>query len=90
MGLNVIAYPNSVAKAISFKIDIVAGQLQLFGKRNGMDNSAGNRSHIGLSNVKDRIYYLCKGKIEIETAPGKGCVTTVVIPKYEEGDVEKC
>ena len=39
-----------------------------------------DRSHIGLSNLKQRLSLMCDGTLEIESAPGKGTLTRVRIP----------
>ena len=40
-----------------------------------------NKSHIGLSNVRERLGMMCGGKVDIYTADGKGTRVVVRIPK---------
>ena len=44
------------------------------------------RSHIGISNVRSRLDIMCHGTIDIVSAPGKGTVATIKIPKGEAAD----
>ncbi len=37
--------------------------------------------HIGLANVRERLSYVCKGELKIESVPGKGTVATIILPK---------
>lgn len=37
--------------------------------------------HIGIENVRNRIFLLCKGSIEIQSEPDKGTIATITIPK---------
>lgn len=41
------------------------------------------RSHVGLSNVRERLELICKGKLIIKSEIGKGTIATIVIPKEE-------
>ncbi|MBR1736931.1 MAG: histidine kinase [Firmicutes bacterium] len=46
-----------------------------------------NELHIGLDNVKKRLAFMVKGKLEIESVIGKGTKVTIHIPKsLSEGD----
>lgn len=50
----------------------------------GFDPSAPydtSRDHVGLSNVRSRLYSMCGGSLDIESSPGKGTVSTISIPK---------
>lgn len=40
-----------------------------------------SRTHIGIENVRRRLQYMCRGTLEIESAPGKGTVASIRIPK---------
>lgn len=40
-----------------------------------------SRSHIGLENVTNRLEYMCKGRLEVESVVGKGTTVVVLIPK---------
>lgn len=41
----------------------------------------GKRTHVGLSNVKQRLAAMCDGKLEIISVPGEGTTVTIKIPK---------
>ena len=47
-----------------------------------------NRAHIGLNNVKERLEYMCSGRLLIESRKGKGTVVIVRIPKSKEGKTD--
>lgn len=47
------------------------------------------RTHIGISNVKERIRILCGGSLNIESAPGKGTAATIMLPKDLQSGCEK-
>ena len=40
-----------------------------------------SRAHIGLNNVKERLAYMCRGSLLVESRKGNGTVVTVRIPK---------
>ncbi|MEG2908385.1 MAG: histidine kinase [Erysipelotrichaceae bacterium] len=42
------------------------------------------KTHIGIENVRERLWGMCKGTIFIESEIGKGTVVTIRIPKGEE------
>lgn len=39
------------------------------------------RTHIGIENVRRRLQYMCRGALDIESAPGKGTIASIRIPK---------
>ena len=39
------------------------------------------RSHIGITNVRDRLHEMCGGELLIDSEPGKGTRATILIPK---------
>ncbi|MCQ2080503.1 MAG: histidine kinase [Lachnospiraceae bacterium] len=39
------------------------------------------RSHVGMINVKERLKQMCNASMEIESSPGKGCRTEIIIPR---------
>lgn len=41
------------------------------------------RSHMGIANVRGRLETICRGRLLIESAPGKGTVATIELPKGE-------
>ena len=43
----------------------------------------GERSHIGIENVRQRLELICKGELFIESIPQKGTKVTVKVPFYE-------
>lgn len=45
------------------------------------------KSHVGIANVKKRLALMCEGTLEIESAPGKGCMVTIRIPKKKAGHI---
>ncbi|MDO4540040.1 MAG: histidine kinase [Syntrophomonadaceae bacterium] len=42
---------------------------------------ADGRTHIGVSNVRDRLAAMCHGSLSIESSPGAGTTATIMIPK---------
>lgn len=40
-----------------------------------------SRSHIGITNVRERLAALCRGQLTIESTPGVGTTATITIPK---------
>ena len=42
------------------------------------------RSHIGLSNVRQRLRRISGGDLQIESAPGQGCRATILLPKVRD------
>lgn len=51
---------------------------------------ADGRSHIGISNVKSRLEIMCRGTLEIVSAPGKGTTAFIKIPKGGVSDEHNC
>ncbi len=56
------------------------------------DNGAGfdpsvkpsdDRSHVGLENTRERLKIMCGGTMEVQSAPGKGTVVTITVPKNQ-------
>ena len=49
------------------------------------DNALGDgeRSHIGLQNVRERLDLVCGGKLLLHSEPGAGVTATIVIPKEQ-------
>ena len=43
------------------------------------------RPHVGLANVRERLWLVCGGELRIESELGRGSRVTIVIPKSEEG-----
>lgn len=39
------------------------------------------RSHVGMTNVKERLRQMCNATMSIESSPGKGCRTEIIIPE---------
>ncbi|SJZ56602.1 sensor histidine kinase [Anaerorhabdus furcosa] len=46
-----------------------------------------NKEHIGINNVRTRLWMMCKGTLSIESKVGYGTVARLTIPK---GDIKKC
>lgn len=46
------------------------------------------RSHIGITNVRERLHEMCDGDLLIDSEPGKGTKVTIVIPKYPKEDLK--
>ena len=50
----------------------------------GFDTSApapqDGRSHVGMTNVKSRLEKMCNARVDIVSAPGQGCKTTIFFP----------
>ena len=47
---------------------------------------ADGRSHIGISNVRSRLAIMCRGTLDIISAPGSGTTAVIKIPKGETAD----
>lgn len=41
----------------------------------------GERSHVGIDNVKERLRIVCNGELRIQSAPGQGTQATIILPK---------
>lgn len=39
------------------------------------------RSHVGMINVRERLRQMCNASMEIESSPGNGCRTEIIIPE---------
>ena len=53
----------------------------------GFDPDAiADRSSIGLTNVSRRLELLCKGSLQVNSAPGCGATATILIPKEKGGE----
>lgn len=39
------------------------------------------RSHVGMTNVKERLKQMCNASVKIESSPGNGCRTEIIIPE---------
>lgn len=39
------------------------------------------RSHVGMTNVKERLRRMCNASTKIESSPGQGCCTRIIIPE---------
>ena len=48
------------------------------------------RSHIGISNVRSRLRIMCRGTLDIISAPGSGTTAIVKIPKGGAPDAHHC
>ena len=48
------------------------------------------RSHIGISNVRSRLNIMCRGKLDIISAHGKGTTAIIKIPKGGTADEDHC
>ena len=48
----------------------------------------GERPHIGLMNVRERLRRVSGGDLRIESAPGEGCRVTIELPKEEGNHVD--
>lgn len=40
------------------------------------------RSHVGMINVKERLRQMCDASVTVESSPGNGCKTEIIIPEY--------
>lgn len=38
------------------------------------------RSHVGMNNVRERLKQMCNASMKIESAPGEGCRTEIIVP----------
>ena len=45
---------------------------------------ADGKSHVGLPNVRERLEQVCGGSLDIQSAPGRGTVATIILPKRQE------
>lgn len=39
------------------------------------------RSHVGMNNVKERLKLMCGATVKVESSPGNGCRTEIIIPE---------
>lgn len=39
------------------------------------------RSHVGMTNVKERLKQMCNASVTVESSPGNGCKTVIIIPE---------
>jgi len=71
---------HSGAGRIAVKLCAGRGQVAMSIKDDGIGfDTAKKRNGIGLSNIHDRVQ-LCKGTIQLTSAPGKGCLLKVSLP----------
>ena len=61
--------------------------------RKKRETKSDGKSHVGMENTERRLADMCDGRVEIESTPGEGTVTTVILPKsgqdkYSEGEHE--
>ena len=47
------------------------------------DKPQDGKTHIGISNVRDRLERMCAGKIHIQSEPGRGTTVKILIPKED-------
>lgn len=46
---------------------------------------------VGIRNVRERLQSVCDGRLEIASAPGKGTMATIIIPKTHQGkEIQPC
>jgi two-component system sensor histidine kinase UhpB len=68
------------AKKATNKLSKTADRLELMIQDDGIGfNTAKNTGGIGLRNIKNRVDYY-NGTVRIDSAPGRGCAVTIVIP----------
>ncbi len=48
------------------------------------------QTHIGLSNVRERLRRISGGELRIESAPGQGCRATILLPKEAKPSADIC
>lgn len=48
------------------------------------------RLHVGIQNVRQRLYAMCGATLTIESEPGKGTIATICVPRKEEADEDTC
>lgn len=61
------------------------------------DNGAGfdtsqevdTKKHVGMTNVRERLWKMCRGKLEFQSHPGEGTVAIIRIPKETETPLMK-
>lgn len=71
---------HSEAKKISIRLQITRKEVKLHIQDDGIGfDPSEKRKGIGLGNINDRVE-LYKGKVELKTAPGKGCGLFIEIP----------
>ena len=50
----------------------------------GTDVPDDGQSHIGLNNVRERLRRISGGELRIDSAPGRGCRATILLPKQKD------
>ena len=50
-----------------------------------LEEEESNNQHIGIKNVKDRLWIMCRGQLEIRSERGKGTSVIISIPETERG-----
>jgi PAS domain S-box-containing protein len=75
------------AHNISITIKEVKGVTRLRIRDDGIGfDPKTKKKGIGLSNIRSRIQ-IYSGRFEIKTAPGRGCLLTVTIPRFQKGGI---
>ena len=39
------------------------------------------RSHVGMNNVRARLEQMCNASMKVESSPGNGCLSEIIIPE---------
>lgn len=50
-----------------------------------LEEEESNNQHIGIKNVKDRLWIMCRGQLEVRSERGKGTSVIISIPETERG-----
>ena len=43
-----------------------------------------DRPHVGIQNVRERLHYMCGGRLRVDSAPGRGTTATIILPREAE------
>ncbi len=79
--VTVRTYETKKEHVITVEDDGVGFDVTMLQKMNSKGADGEERAHVGLLNLINRLEIMCRGRMEIHSAPGKGTIIKVHIPK---------